>query len=119
MQRCKNAQNLMESNGGKTKMISSGTSIAFQRAKEHPNQSSKVGDMVKTVKWCWLFLGGPCARGQRAVGTGSRAHGTSVVGTGCPGTSRGPVGTSSGARRHRGGGKFAISTPNSKGKKKN
>ena len=31
-------------------------------------------------------LGGPCARGLGAVGTGSRAHGTHTEGTGSPGT---------------------------------
>ena len=84
--RCKNGQNLIESNGGKTKMSSSGTSLSFQRAKEHPNQSSGVEVMTENVKWTQLILGGPCARGLGAVGTGSRAHGTRTEGTGSPGT---------------------------------
>ena len=50
MQKMQNGQNLMESNGGKTKMSSSGTSLAFQRAKEHPNQSSDAKVTAKTVK---------------------------------------------------------------------
>ena len=73
MQKMQNGQNLMESNGGKTKMSSSGTSLAFQRAKEHPNRSSGVEVMTKNVKWMQLILGGPCARGPRPFDTGSKA----------------------------------------------
>jgi len=61
--RCKNGQNLMYSNGGKTKMSSSGTSLAFQRAKEHPNRSSGVKVMSENVKCTRLILGGAGARG--------------------------------------------------------
>ena len=46
----KNARILMESNGGKTKMSSSGTSLAFQRAKEHSNRSTERKVVMKTVK---------------------------------------------------------------------
>ena len=45
MQKMQNGNNLMESNGGKTKMRSSSTLLAFERAKEHPDRSSGVGDM--------------------------------------------------------------------------
>ena len=48
--RCKNGENFMEANGGKTKMSSLVTSLAFQRAKEHSNQSSEQKVMMKTVK---------------------------------------------------------------------
>ena len=50
MQKMQNGKKLMESNGGKTKMSSSGTSLAFQRAKEHPNRSSDAKVTAKTVK---------------------------------------------------------------------
>jgi hypothetical protein len=60
------------------------------------------------------------------VRTGSKARGHGVpcarykaVDTGYPETSRGPVRTGSGVRGLGGGGNFAITTPNSKGEKKN
>jgi hypothetical protein len=40
----------MESNGGQTKVRSSGTSIASKRAKEHSNRSSERKVVMKTVK---------------------------------------------------------------------
>ena len=83
----------MESNGGKTMMSISGTSLAFQRAKEHPNRSSGEEVMTENVKWTRLILGGPCAQGPRPVDTGPRVHGTLTEGMGSPGTMRGPVGT--------------------------
>ena len=49
---------MKESNGAKTKVSSSGTSLAFQRAKEHSNRSSGVKVMVETVKLRRLKLGG-------------------------------------------------------------
>ena len=49
MQKMQNGQNL-ESNGGKTKMRTSGTSLAFQRAKEHPNRSLDAKVTAKMVK---------------------------------------------------------------------
>ena len=49
MQKMQNGQNLMESNGGKTKMGTLGTSLAFQRAKEHPNRSSDAKVTAKMV----------------------------------------------------------------------
>ena len=48
----------MESNVGKTKMSSSGTSLDFQRAKEHSNRSSGVKVIVKTVNQPRRYLGG-------------------------------------------------------------
>ena len=93
MQKMQNGQILMESNSVKTKMSSSGTSLAFHRAKEHPNRSSGVEVMAENVKWTQPILGGPCARGPRPVDTGSRARGTRTEDTGSPKTSRGPVGT--------------------------
>ena len=57
MQRCQNVKFFMESNGGKTKMSSSGMSLAFQRAKEHPNRSSGVKVMSENVKCTRLILG--------------------------------------------------------------
>ena len=47
--RCKNGQNLMESNGGKTKIRSLGTSLAFQQTKEHPHRSLGVEVMTENV----------------------------------------------------------------------
>ena len=55
MQKMQNGQNLMDSNGGKTKMRISGTSLAFQRAKKHPNRSSDARVTAKTVKYSRLL----------------------------------------------------------------
>jgi hypothetical protein len=108
MQRCQNAQNVMESNGVGTYLDGWWMSIATQRAKERENRTPDVKVMTEMVKELWLAGGGPCARGLGPVCTGSRAHGTRAVCTGCPETLRGPVGTGSGARVHGGGGNCAI-----------
>ena len=95
MQKMQNGQNLMDSNGGKTKMSSSGTSLAFQRAKEHPNRSSGVKVMSENVKCTRLILGGAGTRGWkvRAPGVvrGKQPGGAGARGLGCrhPGWSAG------------------------------
>ena len=99
-------------------MSSSGTSLAFQRAKEHPNRSSGVEVMTENVKWTRLILGESCARGSRTVDTGSHAHGTRTEDTGSPETSWVPVGTGWGARGHGVDGKFVIFLSNSMGERK-
>ena len=47
----------MESNGGKTKMSILGTSLAFQRAKEHENRTPDVEVMAETVSGSGLIRG--------------------------------------------------------------
>ena len=78
----------MESNGGKTKMGTSGTSLAFQRAKERENRTPDVKVMGKTVKLGTLKLGGVVVPLGRAVvplvvlsgSTASRGGSTARVG---------------------------------------
>ena len=100
----------MDSNGGKTKMSSSGMSLAFQRAKEHPNRSSGVEVRGENVKWTRLILGGPCAQARRPWTRGPvrtvqvRGHGVSR--------------DFSGTRGYGVGGNFAISLSNSMGERK-